>query len=213
MTAFLRKYGVDSTDATAVYVPMITAGANDFNTTWVPAAGDVTLELDGVSLGNILTLPVAAGKFWKFVFDSTEFTGKQLAVSIVDQTVPKAVEDQAFLVETYGDANAMYPDDLSVASTADAGSLRAAIGLASPNLDTQLDALPTSVEIADALLIRNQKGGANSAPTVSDALAGGLFLLSINTGTGVLTVKHGDGTTAYTRTLTRAALDAIVAAV
>ena len=212
MTAFLRKYGVDSTDATAVYVPMITAGANDFNTTWVPAAGDVIVELDGVSLGNILTLPVSAGKFWKFVFDSTELAGKQLAVSIVDQGT-KAVEDQAFLVETYGDANAMYPDDLSVASTADASSLRAAIGLASANLDTQLDALPTSVEIADALLIRNQKGGANSAPTVSDALAGGLFLLSINTGTGVLTVKHGDGTTAYTRTLTRAALDAIVAAV
>lgn len=61
--------------------------------------------------------------------------------------------------------------------------------------------VPSAVAIADALLARNQQGGSNAAPTVSDALAGGLFDFTISAGT--LTVKHGDGTTAFTRTLTR----------
>lgn len=67
--------------------------------------------------------------------------------------------------------------------------------------------------IADALLVRHQQGGAagGAGTKVSDALAGGLMSLSI--AAGVLTVKNADGTTAYTRTLTRSALDAIVTAV
>jgi hypothetical protein len=89
----------------------------------------------------------------------------------------------------------------------DAAATRTAVGLASANLDTQLTAIPTAVQNADALLARNQKGGATSSPTVSAALAGGLMLIDIAAGT--LTVKNGDGTTAYTRTLTRTALDAI----
>jgi hypothetical protein len=67
--------------------------------------------------------------------------------------------------------------------------------------------------MADALLARHQKGGsAGGAGTkVSDALAGGLMRLSISG--GVLTVLNGDGTTAYTRTLTRESLDAIITSV
>lgn len=61
--------------------------------------------------------------------------------------------------------------------------------------------------IADALLARNQQGGSNNAPTVAAALAGGLLLFTISGTT--LTARHGDGTVAYTRTLTRAVLDAI----
>lgn len=66
--------------------------------------------------------------------------------------------------------------------------------------------------IADALLARHQQGGAagTSGTKVSDALAGGLMSLTISGGT--LTVKNADGTTAYTRTLTRSALDAIIGA-
>jgi hypothetical protein len=72
--------------------------------------------------------------------------------------------------------------------------------------------LPTAAQNADALLGRNQMGGSNAAPTVSTALAGGLMRFSINTTTGVMTVLNGDGTTAFTRTLTRADVDAIVSA-
>lgn len=73
------------------------------------------------------------------------------------------------------------------------------------------DSPSTGAQIADAILARNQQGGSNSTPTVSQALASGLFSITISGGT--LTVKHGDGTTAFTRTLTRSALDAIISAV
>lgn len=74
-----------------------------------------------------------------------------------------------------------------------------------------VQAVPTAVQNADALLGRNQKGGSNSAPSVADAIAGGLMKISIVG--GVMTVQHGDGTTAFTRTLTREALNAIVGSV
>jgi hypothetical protein len=73
-------------------------------------------------------------------------------------------------------------------------------------------AVPTAVQNADAFLARNQQGGSNNAPTVAAALAGGLMLITIDPTTGVMTVKNGDGTTAYTRTLTRQQLNAIITA-
>lgn len=68
----------------------------------------------------------------------------------------------------------------------------------------------TNTEAADALLARNQQGGSNNAPTVSQALASGLLSID-RTGT-VLTVKHGDGSVAFTRTITEAVLNAIKSA-
>lgn len=57
--------------------------------------------------------------------------------------------------------------------------------------------------IADALLVRNQKGGSDGPAdqSVSAALAGGFLNFTITN--GVATIKNGDGTTAFTRTLTR----------
>lgn len=74
-----------------------------------------------------------------------------------------------------------------------------------------VSALPTATQIADAFLARNQKGGSNTAPTVADALASGLMSIVISGGT--MTVKNGDGTTAFTRTVSRSALDSIVSLV
>lgn len=65
--------------------------------------------------------------------------------------------------------------------------------------------------LADRLLARNQLGAADSSPTVSAAIASGLLKLVISGAT--LTVKHGDGTTAYTRTITRLQADAILSLV
>ena len=56
------------------------------------------------------------------------------------------------------------------ADALDAAGVRAAVGLASANLDTQLDALPTAIENADALLARNVSGGSSSGRTVKQAL-------------------------------------------
>lgn len=65
--------------------------------------------------------------------------------------------------------------------------------------------------VADRVLARNQQGAADSAPTVSTAIASGLMSLVMSGAT--LTVKHGDGTTAFTRTITRSQLDAIISLV
>lgn len=53
------------------------------------------------------------------------------------------------LIETNVDAQ------ISTRSTLDAAGVRSAVGLASANLDTQLDAIPTATENADALLNRD----------------------------------------------------------
>lgn len=82
-----------------------------------------------------------------------------------------------------------------------------------PGAPAAVSNIPTAIQIADALLARNQKGGANgpSGQTVADALASGFLKFSIVS--GVLTIENGDGTAAYTRNLTRAQMDAIIAAV
>lgn len=75
----------------------------------------------------------------------------------------------------------------------DAAGVRAAVGLASANLDTQLDALPTAVENADALLGRNVSGGSSTGRTVKQAL----HILRNKSGVaaGTLTVYDTDDST------------------
>lgn len=99
------------------------------------------------------------------------------------------------LIETNVDAQ------ISTRSTLDAAGVRSAVGLASANLDTQLAALPTAIENADALLNRDYA-------SVSDS--NGRTLLQATrflrnewdvTG-GTLTVYKEDGsTTAWTKTV------------
>lgn len=100
--------------------------------------------------------------------------------------------------------------DIQTRSTFAGGAVSSVTGNVGGNIIGSLSATERQA-IADALLARNQQGGGNASPTVSQALAGGLMELAISG--GVLTVKNGDGTTAYTRTLTRATLDAIVGSV
>lgn len=73
--------------------------------------------------------------------------------------------------------------------------------------------VPTATQIADALLLRNARGGSDGPAnqSVAAAIAGGFMKVTIVA--GVLTVKYADDTVAFTRTLTRAQLDAITAAV
>lgn len=120
---FQRKYGVDTTTAAAhIYIPIIKRGSVDFALTgdWTPAAGDVIVLKDGASPGNIATLPnavaVGSGYCWRFVFSSGELTCKQTFVSIVDQGT-KTIEDQSFIIETYGNPSAMWPADASADTT------------------------------------------------------------------------------------------------
>jgi len=116
---FLRKYATGT--GADVCIPIIKRGVVDFalGADWTPATGDVKVSLDGGTAANIATLPVAIAMgnttVWKFVFSNAELTCKSLVVTVSDSAT-KAVEDQAFIVETYGNASAMYVVDYSTAA-------------------------------------------------------------------------------------------------
>jgi hypothetical protein len=119
MSAFLRKYGTGS--GADIYIPIIKRAVVDFavSADWTPAAGDVKISKDGGAAANIGTLPTALtmgnGAVWKFVFTDAELQAKYIIVTVVDSAT-KAVEDQSFVIETYGNASALHPFDLSVAT-------------------------------------------------------------------------------------------------
>jgi len=117
MAVFLRKYAT----ATHIYVPMIKRGVVDFalGADWTPASGDVKVSIDGGAAANIGTLPTAVAMgntaYWDFTIATGEVTGKKITVTVGDAAT-KAVEDQMFLIETYGHASAEYQADLSAAN-------------------------------------------------------------------------------------------------
>jgi hypothetical protein len=86
-----------------------------------------------------------------------------------------------------------------------AAGVRAAVGLASANLDTQLDALPTAVENADALLDRDMSTGADNGSTTVRTPRQALRILrnkvDIAAGTGTVK-KEDDSTTSWTFAVT-----------
>ncbi len=117
MSAFLRKYAT----ATHIYLPIIKRGVVDFavSADWTPATGDVKVSIDGGAVANIGTLPTAIasgnGAFWDFTIATGETTGKLITITVSDAAT-KAVEDQCFLIETFGHASAQYQADLSLAN-------------------------------------------------------------------------------------------------
>lgn len=121
MAVFLRKYGVTLSGGTVIRVPMVKRGVVDFavGADWTPASGDVKVSKDGGAAANIGTLPTAVamgnGAFWEFTLTGTELSAKTVVVTVADSAT-KAVEDQCFVVETYGDTSAMYQADFSAAN-------------------------------------------------------------------------------------------------
>ena len=120
--AFLRKYGVAITaGAQSIDIPIIKRSAVDFavGADWTPAAGDVKISKDGGAAANIATLPAALTMgntvVWQFTFSAVELQAKRVVVTVSDAPT-EVVEDQSFVIETYGDASAMYVADLSAAN-------------------------------------------------------------------------------------------------
>lgn len=113
---FTRKYNADTTSGNHIRIPIIKRGAVDFALAadWTPAAGDVKVSKDGGAAADISTLPsaIAMGNtaYWQFPLLAAELSCKSLVVTISDAPT-EAIEDQAFIVETVGDAAAMYPSD------------------------------------------------------------------------------------------------------
>lgn len=111
---FLSKYGV----ARHIYIPVVKRAVVDFAVSgdWTPAAGDVKISKDGGAAANVTNLPVAITMgntaIWDFSLTATEMQAAQVVVTVADSAT-KAVEDQSFIVQTYGNASAMYQIDLA----------------------------------------------------------------------------------------------------
>ncbi len=118
---FLRRYNtLTVTGTTAIRVPIVKRGVVDFaiGADWTPAAGDVKILVDGTAAANVTNLPTAiaganTGAVWEFILTAAELSCKQCEIVISDAAT-KAIEDQCFSVETFGNASAMYQADLSL---------------------------------------------------------------------------------------------------
>lgn len=195
---FQRKYGVLLAGATLITIPIIKRGVVDFavGADWTPAAGDVKVSIDGGAAANITNLPTAVvmgnTAYWAFVLTAAELTGKSIMVTIADAAT-KAVEDQAFLVETCGHASAMYPSDIHADNTdAEQRFLRAVktnvlgtVGAGSTTTSIVTSALDPAASVTD-----QYKGRVLlfAKDTTTAALRGQGTVITASTSGGVLTV-------------------------
>jgi hypothetical protein len=155
----------------------------------VGAVGSVTGNVGGNvtgSVGSIATGGISAASFAAGAIDAAAIAANAIGAS--ELAADAVAEIQAGL------------------STLDAAGVRSAIGMATANLDTQLDALPTAAENATAVLttqMTESYRATNAAPTLAQAqfeLIAHMGESSINSTTK--TLKKIDGsTTAKTYTL------------
>jgi hypothetical protein len=96
--------------------PMVKKGLGDFAVAadWTPAVGDCKFSTNAGAGANTTNLPVALSgiKLWKLDVLAGEVTSQVTGIVISHQTSPKAVEDNAILLETYGNAAAAIVRDL-----------------------------------------------------------------------------------------------------
>jgi hypothetical protein len=113
---FIRKYNValDLTTAGSlrIRIPIRKAGSADFAASgdWTPATGDVKVSKDGGAQASITALPSYSNGSWEFTLSAAELSARQIEVRVVDAAT-KAVDDEGFNVETFGNASAMFPTD------------------------------------------------------------------------------------------------------
>lgn len=213
------KFAAGAVDAAALATDAVAEIADGV---WdEPLAG----HLGAGSTGAALNAAGAAGDPWSTILPGAYGAGT--AGNIIGNRIDVAISSRS----TYAGADtsgtttllsrltatrAGHLDNLSggavaLASTIlDAAGIRAALGLSAPNLDSQLDALPTATENADALLGRNIAGGSSSGRIVSQALA---FLRNRwVSASGTLTVYATDDTSVlWTASLTQTAGDPVSA--
>lgn len=132
----LRKYNVAAT----VLFPLIGRGLSDLKTGATFAAGDVKIIKDEGASANTTNLPTDEGNgVYSLALTATEMQAARIVVTVVDQTAPKAFEDQLLLVETYGNASAQHEFDLDLAALTVAAiqaGLATAAALATVQADT-----------------------------------------------------------------------------
>ncbi len=107
--AELRKYGV----ATTIYFPLVDRGTADFESTPVSfVAADTQFSEDGAAFGNTGSTPSHEGNgIYSLALLGTELEGATIVITVIDAAT-KAWEDQAILIDTYGDPSAQHEFDL-----------------------------------------------------------------------------------------------------
>ena len=97
--------------ATTIYFPMIKVGVQDFaqGGDWTPVAADCQFSEDGAAFANTGSTPVnEGGGMWSLALLAAELGGKVTVIKIEDAAT-KAVEDQAIIIQTWGDDSAGIP--------------------------------------------------------------------------------------------------------
>lgn len=115
----LQKYGTQCT----ILFPLVKAGSNNFAVSgdYTHASGDVKISKDGGAAATATNAPSAItmgnGAVWSLTLTATEMQAAEIVVTIIDAAT-KAVEDQAIVIHTHGNASAKIVADLSVANLA-----------------------------------------------------------------------------------------------
>ena len=112
--AELRKYAT----ATKVLFPFIEFGGSDFILTAAHAAGDIKISLDEGDFATATNAFVHEGNgIYSLTLTAAELTATRIVITIIDQTSPKIWEDQAVLIDTYGQVGApieVTPDEVTL---------------------------------------------------------------------------------------------------
>lgn len=194
---FLSKYGV----ARHIYIPIVKRAVIDFavSADWTPGAGDVKISKDGGAFANVTNLPTAiasanTGAVWDFSLTATEMQAAQVVVVISDAAT-KTIEDQSFIIETYGNASAQHAMDFGTATIV-ASSLSA---IAANVITAASMADDATTELQTGLVTRRntaQAGGASTitldaaASAVDNFYTGQQVVITGGTGAGQVRLIH-----------------------
>lgn len=113
----LAKYGVSFTYP----ITLINASTGNFATTsdYTQAAGDVQVSKDNGAYANasfnMTAVAGTNGTTWNHVLTAAEMQAKFIRVLVAD-AAPKAILDDEYIIQTFGDASASIITDLSLAN-------------------------------------------------------------------------------------------------
>jgi len=98
----LRQYGT----ATTILFPLITRGAQDFETTITFVAADTQISKNEAAFANTGSVPVHEGNgIFSLALTATEMQAARIVITCIDAAT-KVWEDQAIIIQTFGNASA-----------------------------------------------------------------------------------------------------------
>jgi hypothetical protein len=102
---YLRQYGVAGKVRRSITKRSVVDLA--VSADWTPATGDVKISKDGGAIANIGTLPavISGSAMWEYTISATEMQAAEICITVIDSAA-KAVEDDQFTIQTYGNTSA-----------------------------------------------------------------------------------------------------------